>query len=794
LFEITPDIHAFLVPKIRLFRVNASDVGLKEIEFVFDKSENKRRIDDLLTAQFDRGNSYGIKGFDFSFEGSNPATSRNDITAKLSLYFQSFSELIATRNNGDGDYRIMDLVVFPINKKNRVGTQTIRAEEYDPSYYRIRADVGWYVPENHPELSKALDKRGFTYDQLKNAILSTNKSLYLNMVDHDMSLKDDGSVEMNINYRAYVETALKSSNYDALSSNVIAENRRKFKETLAAAIQSNNCNEEELKTIKNLFQRAEEEATKNTYRSVIRRLNERKKIFYVDCDENDILQFRKDGFFARNRPPKLLSVGTNNQIVSQGNVIDETQEKAAASTNTSQTNELTLKLLKDGVEDYSKENLKAGNRINFFFMGDLIYTILDSAYEDDGTIKKDIEKTKFLLGSFDTADALGSENPVDFNIIDIPISVEYYYEWFTKNVIKKKRIVYPVMDFIRDITNDLIISLLFDACGRKPIDTKMRFNSGNFLALGKGENYNLDAFVEFSNAKKDDDLYPIIDVADFYGQQNGLPFLCDKAGTANINEFYNYILIYPVKTSAIYGGRGDYYVDSDRGVHHFHIGSNKGLLKKINFSKTDMQYLRESRFLRNGIDGIQQLSAVYKASIDMIGNTAFYPGMEIFIDAVGVGGTEFRSNVPGSLANILGFGGYHMITRVNCSIAPGKFTTSIEAQWFHSGAPGDRALGPERAKNEDLTIGEQSIEEKPVTDPLNENAFRTQCSPLVSSVESFVQDIVDNPSQEINFVPDISEFSTTSAPSSTTDIEVTLEETNFSDNESIIDITTDGGD
>ena len=135
-----------------------------------------------------------------------------------------------------------------------------------------------------------------------------------------------------------------------------------------------------------------------------------------------------------------------------------------------------------------------------------------------------------------------------------------------------------------------------------------------------------------------------------------------------------------------------------------------------------------------------------------------------------------------------------MITRVNCSIAPGKFTTSVEAQWFHSGAPGDRALGPERSKAEDLSTGEQNIEDKPVTDPLNENAFRTQCSPLVSSVESFVQDIVSNPSQEISFHPDISELSVTSNPSSTVSEEAVLEETLFEDNESLIDVTIEGGD
>lgn len=780
--DITPDIQAFLVPKIRLFRINDSNIGLKEIEFVFDKIEDKQRIDQLLSAQFDRGNSYGIKSFDFSFEGSNPATARNDITANLSLYFQSFHELIRTRNHGQGDYRVIDLLVFPVNPNNRQGTKTIRAGEYDPSYYRIRADVGWAVPDNSAALSKVLANRGFDYEGLKNAILSTNKSFYLNAVDHEMDLKDDGSVEMKINYRAYAENALKTSKYDVLSSILLRKNREKFKEAMSFAVQDNNCSEEELKTLKLLFQEAEEELIKSTYKSLMKRLNERKKVFFVDVNENDISTFRKNGFFARNSPPRLIGVNGGSGVVQQGSVVDVSSEQEAANGQTN-TNQGTLKLLKDGVEDYSPENLKIDNRINFFYLGDLIYTAMDSLYEDDGSLRKDIEKTAFLLGSFDTADAFNSSAVKEFNIIDIPVSVQYFYEWFTQNVIKTKRISYPIMDFVRDLTNDLVIKLLFDSCGRKPIDTKMRFNTATFLAIGKGEDNNIDTFIDFSKSGEGSPSFPVIDVAKHYGVQGGLPFLTDKQGNANINNFYNYVLIYPVKTSAIYGGVGNFFVDGGRGVHHFTIGRNKGLIKKIKFSKTDMNYIRESRFFRNGFDGLQQLSAVYKASIEMYGNTMYYPGMELYIDAVGIGGPEFRSNVPGSLAHILGFGGYHLVTRVNMNIAPGKFSTTVEAQWFHSGAKGDRALGPERPNNNETSEPTNSIEDRPVTTEGGDDEFTTKCSPLVSSLESYVESVKADPFAENEFAPNLESESSPPNSTSNRDSVSTTNTTRYANNQ-----------
>ena len=126
------------------------------------------------------------------------------------------------------------------------------------------------------------------------------------------------------------------------------------------------------------------------------------------------------------------------------------------------------------------------------------------------------------------------------------------------------------------------------------------------------------------------------------------------------------------------------------------MGSDRGLLKRVKFSKTDIQYLREARFFNHGHDGLLQLSAVYKVSLDLFGNTLFYPGMEIFLDPVGVGGEDFDPTVGGSsrsIANALGIGGYHIITRVKSSISPSGFTTNVEAMFVYSGDGNSSAFG-----------------------------------------------------------------------------------------------------
>ena len=138
-------------------------------------------------------------------------------------------------------------------------------------------------------------------------------------------------------------------------------------------------------------------------------------------------------------------------------------------------------------------------------------------------------------------------------------------------------------------------------------------------------------------------------------------------------------------SSLTYTGTGDYGEDIAKGRYHVNIGSNRGILKTISFNQSDIMYIREARFLQQGIDGLLQLSAVYNVTMEMFGNTLFYPGMEVFVNPFGIGGTEFGSPTQGagsirdrSMANILGLGGYHTITKVASSLTPGGFKNDRE--------------------------------------------------------------------------------------------------------------------
>ena len=339
--------------------------------------------------------------------------------------------------------------------------------------------------------------------------------------------------------------------------------------------------------------------------------------------------------------------------------------------------------------------------VNYFFMGDLIHVILDTCF-DETTNKPLIENTKFLLSSFDVHDFDGL--PYSVNIAEIPIAVEYFFEWMTHYVLSDGRTSYPVLYFIKQLCNRLIVEMMGDICRNKEIVKKLFFDTAVFSGVSTD---NVDPFAEMVSSSN-----VIINTTAKYAEGK-LPVRGDRGmEEVQINDFYNYLMIYPSFITYKAVGVGDEDKDLERGVYHLHIGSRAGIVKNIKFSKTDMQFIREARFINQGIDGLLQLGAVYKTTIEMIGNTIFYPGMEVYIDPIGIGGYTWDPTEPSSIANKLGFGGYHIITGVNSTITSGKFATTVEAQWHYPGDGTNYRWENKSVKQDSSDISEQTDEDK----------------------------------------------------------------------------------
>tara|TARA_Y100000592_G_scaffold14617_1_gene21051 strand:- start:1419 stop:5849 length:4431 start_codon:yes stop_codon:yes gene_type:complete len=691
LFNIPPAVLSSLVPKIKLYRVENTDEGIKKTEFVFDSSEDLNRERNFTKATnffdmpFDKGSGVGLKDFTFEFNGTNPAESRKDIKASLSLHFQSFDDFVAERKSyNNKTYRFVDLILHPPKDEQDI----LHPDQYSPSYYRVMAEVGYHIPSK--EELQAMFPWYQNTTALVEALERTNKAFYLCMIDHDFNINVDGTVNLTVNYGAYVETILKTHQYDALATPDVVEQRKQNAQQYLEALKSNQCTQDQLQRILATLDAQETVLRERSLKSIIQRLIQRNKIFICEIPTRQASSYRKSGYFKKK--PELKGLVSKSKEVTQDDVVKQGQETGVTETI------LTQVYLP---EDYNF-NSPNDNTIQYFYFGDLLHTVLDTMYEDGSPskLREDVENCRFILGSFDFdiyKNASNLDNTV--NIAQIPISVEYFADWFQNNVLKKgdTRKSFPIVTFIRNLSSNLLQQSLLESCVNRRIDKNFSFQTGQITAYNKAGNPLRSIFGE-------QNVNPVIEVDNYRvtGSSSIFPFKGDTTSEVkDISGYHNFMYLGVLGSSLSTKGNGNYAEDNLNGMYHIEIGNNKGIVKSVSFAKTDMQFVREARFFQQGIDGLLQLSTVYKVTIEMFGNTIFYPGMDLFLNPYGIGGDKLGSPTQGglvagqkrSLANKLGLGGYHTVTSVRSSIGVNGFKTTIEAQMYYAGDGSKTKLG-----------------------------------------------------------------------------------------------------
>jgi hypothetical protein len=723
--NITPDIQAFLVPKIKLFKVFGNGDNLRQVEFVFrNNTYNNNYMSNLFSdsSNVTRGSGYGIKEVSFSFEGASPATAKNDIKFGIKLFFQDFKDFVTPFDTVDSKgkaakARFVDLILFDQKDNPQVTNNQLR-QQYDPQYYRIRADVGWQVPnEKDQQFISACNKRGLSAADIKNAIVKMNKSFYLTMVEHDLDFDKTGTVTVTGEYRAYIESELKTTKFDALSDPKIAAARHTRERKLATA--KKTCTPGEIAQLKSIFNGQEKAEVRTVQKRIINKLYEKNKIFNLTVLDDG--GFRETGTFT-----KMPEYNTGNNSTTPNSFEDVQSRDAKA---------------------FNPEDPE--NNIQFFYLGDLFYIILDSMYGESGEPK--IDKTKFILPSIEIEAYLSGETGYTINVAEIPISIDYFKEWYTQTVVKPERKSYAIMYFIRDLLNNLVVDALIDTCLNRDYNKSFRFNSTTIST--KGDVLSGKASSTNSGATQGNYIINIADPnnADLFP----LTVETETGEPADITDLVTYVFIMPVYNTITNKGLGNYFDDVKRGVYHFEIGTDRGILNEIKFSKIDMEYIREARFEQSrGVDDLLQLAAVYKASLKLFGNTLFYPGMTLFINPFGIGGLDFIPSDPNSIANKLGLGGYHLVTRVSSIISNGSFKTDVEAMFVYPGDGITRALVQGNNQPKDGT--EDNIE-TPSTD--SESGF---CDNLLTREADYLRELAfdsqiqgDSITQSVAETPDV---------------------------------------
>jgi hypothetical protein len=298
------------------------------------------------------------------------------------------------------------------------------------------------------------------------------------------------------------------------------------------------------------------------------------------------------------------------------------------------------------------------------------------------------KKLRIVLGPMEItpyAKSLFDKRAISCTIGDIPISLTYFLDFMSSKVLAKDFIEYPFAKFIKDIINDCIRNFInSDGCFASNASQKVSLNSTTVLAYNSIKNGSL----------KDDLSNLILESGNKYSSKNclllnkvpttKLPILKisgptgDERKDLGVNNMINYFIFaigrrYPIDEFA-----GNRTQDSEKGVFHYVLGENRGIVRNISLDKTTTPGLKELRFEQEGFDGLEQLREVYNANITTFLNPQTFPGTYIYVDPKGFDPTSTED------LSRYGIGGYYMITKTTHQIVPGDAETSINAAWVAS--------------------------------------------------------------------------------------------------------------
>tara|TARA_B100000131_G_scaffold90220_1_gene86933 strand:- start:23252 stop:25981 length:2730 start_codon:yes stop_codon:yes gene_type:complete len=350
---------------------------------------------------------------------------------------------------------------------------------------------------------------------------------------------------------------------------------------------------------------------------------------------------------------------------------------------------------KDKPVDYNARSLitaaREGERyqFHFIFAGDVIelacknagivqlhedkkYIFEPKSYwkeQDENSLYSILSGVRILIGPMEYRSRTGKLKHC--NLSQFPIAFDTFREWFTNAVIKRDAVTMSLGTFLRKFMNELVLPGMGADCIRpaKPRGTRV-------------ENVQVSLPGRQTKSGTREELLPIervINVDDgffkaMYKEKAAAAYKSDSA----VHKSYDYLLLQLSSIGDIRRRTGTAVSDIKDGIYHFNIGSDRGLLKTMQFSKQDIAGVAEMRSLQSieaGGDQISQLAFPYDVDLTLVGNTLFTPGMIFYANPtfLGLGSAEDRN----SLAYQLNLGGYFLILETEIVIEPGTFETRI---------------------------------------------------------------------------------------------------------------------
>ena len=718
LMSLCPEAYALLEPSVKIYRVDyAKDNPTKPIreqELNIPNFIDKTDIDNMLGAGGGRAMGYGLKSFTWSLAGVQPAEVDNNITANMKFYFQSIQDLFQGQlAAGQKEASPLDLIISSraseIVRKNKTNKSVSAKpakcgmlrnninEEYQGANFRISARIGWNMPANFatafPSFGEKVGKTNKTKGTLlAEAIRNTQMHLFLQQTRHLIDFKEDGSVELDIQYQAALSGILKDER-----ANILANDKTFFEEEIASyrakveeeKEKGERADEARIDELLQEIQQLEIQDRNFKYKKFLEKLYTKNKIYNIGVQPAELLipswkDLTPEQRAARAKRRLSPDEGERGFKAVANNDFDTGLLQAVTETSkdpTKQESELEQQALNNAKRFESFSLTNETIMIPYFYLGDLLDLILETlpGYDDGEKFLFYLSEVELLnpLLAFQVKNlaevlctdklndakflaALRNSDPLRFknvtklqnliNIGDIPISLDAFSVWFKDNVVKKDRDNYYFLYFVKDVCSQLISNALRGDCFGNALKLDIRFDAAKI------------------EVRKNASLQP--------GKSATVNQLAAAKGAlsqlaTSIKKVLPAMIIYSTDSKPK-SRRGKLDADLKVGIYHHYVGSSCSIVKSINFQREDQPYLREAKIQKQGALDATQLRELYSVNLELIGNTLYKNGQYIYVDPTMVMGDP-------TLSRLLGISGYYLVTSVDHSISDSGYDVKIRA-------------------------------------------------------------------------------------------------------------------
>jgi hypothetical protein len=670
------------------------------VKGVLGESKSSAEVDSALDAIYGNTGSlaagssyYFMKDIEIKYEGTTPATARNDVQVQMTFELSSLQALESimatipaefTGKRESAEVKLYELITLPVTNKISKGPAAYLKNQFNPEYSRVRLKV--YTDVNH----------------------GCDLIIDLSTIDHSLSRESEtGKTTLTINYRGFFEAMMNMPFNDALADDGTLERREELHVKAMNTIKTNDCKPElinkAMRIEQEIFRR---EAREQSASGILMRMQTRGLIHGYGVDEVSLLGRAINGTIDSS-----LDYVTN---VFPGGGLSEEQYKTLEETTKSQE--------EDEVRDLPFLKNK------FFFLGDLLWVVSGCLYAGDTAIHRELTKNlnmRFLVGTINVPNPKTRDGSmITINPVCIPVDLTYFVEWFNATIVNKGLTTFPVGIFIKELIERMVNNIIYEVCfssllpSEKPPAIRVGFSSnfdkeGWFIKNNKGwfdvdDPYGkLDSILNAPEDATSEELRTLVSEYNNRSRKNGSTAVFKKDALFNesnspyphINDVkpYNYCMIYQQFPAF------SHYTAKDRNkqmknknfvptIFYGAKNTQHNYVSNVSFSKTDSPFLREARYSNSSYGNLSLLSNVYDLNFSFIrrkANTFLYPGIIlnfVLLDWTTSGTTSpyvklsnsngdytvFDQSNPhdsNTLAHILGFGGYYIVKSVTYKLS-----------------------------------------------------------------------------------------------------------------------------